>query len=70
MERECNTNWRERTACIVLVGKPEGRRQDVRVDGITTDLRVLGWRGMNWTDVLREAGGGILVKTIKNFIFQ
>jgi hypothetical protein len=45
-----------RNACRILVGKPEGKRPLGRprrrwVDDIKTDLREIGWDGMDWIDL-------------------
>jgi hypothetical protein len=42
-----------------LVGKPEGKRPLGRprrkwVDNNTTDLRDIGWEGMNWIDLAQD----------------
>jgi hypothetical protein len=52
MGRACSTNWAKRNACRILVGKPEGKRPLGRprlrwVDRIKTDLREIGWVGMD-----------------------
>jgi hypothetical protein len=48
-----------RNAYIIFVGKPEGRRPPGRprrrwVNNIKTDLREMGWDGMDWIDVAQD----------------
>jgi hypothetical protein len=48
-----------RNAYRILVGKPEGRRPLGRprrrwVDNIKTDLREIGWDGMDWVDLAQD----------------
>jgi hypothetical protein len=48
-----------RTAYSVLVGKPKGRKPLGRrrrrwEDNIKMDLQVVGWGGMDWTDLLQD----------------
>jgi hypothetical protein len=50
MGRACSTNGEKRNACIILVGKTEGKRPLGRprrrwVDNIKIDLREVGWDG-------------------------
>jgi hypothetical protein len=52
MDRACNKNRAKRNACRIL-GKPKGNRQLGRprrrwVNTIKTDLREIGWDGMDW----------------------
>jgi hypothetical protein len=62
----------ERNAHRILVGKPEekgplGRPRRRWVDNIKTDLREIGWGGMDWID-LAHAGDQwrALVNTVLN----
>jgi hypothetical protein len=53
MGRACSTNGEKRIACMILVGKPEGKRPLGRprrrwVNNIKIDLREIGWDGMDW----------------------
>jgi hypothetical protein len=54
----------KRNAYRIFVGKPAGKRPLGRprrrwVDNIKMDLRVIGWDGINWIDVVhdRDSGG-------------
>jgi hypothetical protein len=49
----------EKNACRVLVRKPEGKRLLGRPrrrseDNIKTDLREIGWSGINWIDLAQD----------------
>jgi hypothetical protein len=49
----------KKNACRILVGKPEGKTPLGRprrwwVDNIKTDLREIGWRGMDWIDLAQD----------------
>jgi hypothetical protein len=49
----------KRNAYRILVGKPEGKRPLGRprrrcVDNIKTDLREVGWDGMDWIDLAED----------------
>jgi hypothetical protein len=49
----------KRNAYRILVGKPEGKRPLGRprcrwMDNIKTDLRGIGWGGMDWIDLAQE----------------
>jgi hypothetical protein len=51
--------WEKRKACKILVGKPEGKRPPERqrrrrVDNIKTNVREIGWGGMDWIDLAQE----------------
>jgi hypothetical protein len=60
----------------ILVGKPEGKRPLGRprrrwVDNIKTDLREIGWDGVDWIELPQDRGQwrarGVLVNTVMNF---
>jgi hypothetical protein len=60
MGRACCTNWQKRSACRILVEKPEGKRPLERhiymwVDNIKRDLREVGWDGMDWNDLAQDS---------------
>jgi hypothetical protein len=38
----------------ILVGKPEGRPRRRWVDNVKTDLRKIGWGGMDWIDLAQD----------------
>jgi hypothetical protein len=49
----------KRTACRILMGKPEGKRTLGRtrrrwVDNTKIDLREIGWDGMDWIDLAQD----------------
>jgi hypothetical protein len=45
----------KRTACRILVGKPEGKRLRRRcVDNIKMELRDIGWDSMDWIDLAQD----------------
>jgi hypothetical protein len=49
----------KRTACRILVGKPEGRKPlgNPRcrwVNNSKMDRREIGWGGMDWTDLAQD----------------
>jgi hypothetical protein len=51
----------ERDAYRILVGRREGRRPLGKPrrrweDDIKTDLREVGWRGMNWIELAQDSG--------------
>jgi hypothetical protein len=56
----------------IFVGKPEGKRPLERprrrwVDNIKTDLREIGWEGMDWTDLAYDRDQWrALVNTVMN----
>jgi hypothetical protein len=56
----------------VLVGKPKGKRPVGRhrrkwIDNIKIYLRVIGWGGMDWTDIAQDADQWMaLVNTVMN----
>jgi hypothetical protein len=62
----------KRNAYRILVGKPEGKRPQVRprctwVDHIKIDLRERGWDGMDWIDLAEDRDRWrALVKTVMN----
>jgi hypothetical protein len=62
----------KRNAYRILVGKPEGKRPLGRwrrrwVDNIKTDLRGIGWDGMDWSDMAQDRDQWrALVNTVMN----
>jgi hypothetical protein len=57
--RACSTNGEKRNAYRILVGMPEGKRPLGRprrrfVDNIKTDLREIGWDGIDWIDLAQN----------------
>jgi hypothetical protein len=56
--------WAEHAARIgekrngyrVLVGKLEEKNKRRWVDNVKMDLRVIGWNGMDWTDLAQDRG--------------
>jgi hypothetical protein len=62
----------ERNAYKILVGKPDGKRPLGRprrrwVDNAKTDLREIGWDGMDWSDLAQNRDQWkALVNTIMN----
>jgi hypothetical protein len=66
MGRACSTNGAKRSACGILVGKPEGKRplgrpRCKRVDSINMDLREIRrdvWTGFIWLRI--GTSGGLL----------
>jgi hypothetical protein len=49
----------KRTACRILVGKPEGKRSLGRprsrwVNNIKMDVREIGWDGVDWMDMAQD----------------
>jgi hypothetical protein len=62
----------KRNAYRILVGKPEGKRPLGRprrrwVDNIKTDLREIGWDGMDWIDLVHDTDQRMaLVNTVMN----
>jgi hypothetical protein len=58
MGRACSTN-EKRNAYRILVRKPEGKRPLGRprprwVNNVKTDLREIGWGGMDWIDLAED----------------
>jgi hypothetical protein len=54
---------RNRNACRILVGMPEGKRPLGRprrrwVDNIKMDLRKIGWDGVDWIDMAQDRTSG------------
>jgi hypothetical protein len=72
MGRACITNGEKRNAYRILVGKLEGKRPLGRqrrkwVDNIKTDLREIGWDGMDWIDLAQDRNQWRdLVNTVMN----
>jgi hypothetical protein len=62
----------KRNAYRTLVGKPEGKRPQVRprcrwVDNIKIDLREIRWDGMGWIDLAQDRDQWrALVSTVMN----
>jgi hypothetical protein len=61
MGRACSTNWEEdkKSACRIMVGKPEGERPLGRpiskwVVNIKMHLREIGWDGGDWVDLAQD----------------
>jgi hypothetical protein len=55
----CITNGANRNVYRILVGKPEGKRPLGRPrrrwkDNIKTDLREIGWGGIDWIDLAQD----------------
>jgi hypothetical protein len=55
----CNTNVGEEEACILLVGKPEGKRllgRPIRrwVDNIRMDIGEVGWGDVDWIGLAKD----------------
>jgi hypothetical protein len=53
----------KKNACMILVGKSEGKRprgrlRYRRVDNIKVDLREIGWDGMDWIDLAQGSVEG------------
>jgi hypothetical protein len=63
----------KRNAYRILVGNPERKRPLGRprrrwVDNIKTDLREIGWNGMDWIDLAQDMDHWrALVKAVMNF---
>jgi hypothetical protein len=61
-----------RSACRILVGKPEGKRPLGRPrrrweDNIKMDLREIGWGGVDWIDLVQDRDQWrALVNTVMN----
>jgi hypothetical protein len=56
MVMACSTNGEKRNAYIILIEKPEGKRPLGRPRrrweyNNKTDLRAIGWGGMDWIDL-------------------
>jgi hypothetical protein len=59
MSKECGTNGVKKSACKLLVGKPERTRPSGRpkhrwVYIIKLDLRDSDWGGMDWIDLSQD----------------
>jgi hypothetical protein len=55
----CSTNGEKKSAYMILVGKPEGKRPLERPksrwdDNIKMDLREIGWGSMDWIDLAQD----------------
>jgi hypothetical protein len=63
----------KRNAYKILVGTPDGKRSLGRprrrlVNNIKTDLREIGWGGMDWIDLAQDRDQQrALVNTVMNF---
>jgi hypothetical protein len=74
MGRACNTHGEKRNPYMILVRKPEGKRQLGRPkrkweDNIKMDLREVGWNGMNWIDLAQDKDQWrALVNTVINLL--
>jgi hypothetical protein len=72
MGRACSTNGDKRNACMISVGKPEGKRPLGRprcrwVDNIKIDFREIGWGGIAWIDLAQDRDQwGALVNNVMN----
>jgi hypothetical protein len=72
MGRACSANGAKRNAYRILVGEPEGKRPLGRprcrwVNNIKTDLREIGWDGMDWIDLAQDRNQWrALVNTVMN----
>jgi hypothetical protein len=72
MGRACSTNAAKKKAYRILVGKPEGKgRLGIPkcrlVDNIKTELREIGWGGMDWIDLAQDRDQWrALVNTVMN----
>jgi hypothetical protein len=72
MGRACSTNGEKRNAYRIFVGKPEGKRPIGRprrrwVDNIKTDLREIGWDGIDRIDLAHDRDQWrALVNTVMN----
>jgi hypothetical protein len=68
----CSTQGAKRNACRIFVGKPEGNRPLGRPrrrweDNIKTDVREIGWGGINWIDLVQDRDQWrALVNTVMN----
>jgi hypothetical protein len=59
MSRACSTNVETRNVNRILVGTAEGKRSLLRprrrwVDNIKTDLREIGYDGMDWIELAQD----------------
>jgi hypothetical protein len=55
----CSTHWREKKFIQDFVGKSEGKRPLGRprrrwYDNIRTDLREIGWEGVDWIHLVQD----------------
>jgi hypothetical protein len=60
MGRVCSTHGAKRDAWEIMVGKPEGKRSLRRhkrrwKNNIKTDLKLIGWGGMDWIDLAHDS---------------
>jgi hypothetical protein len=59
MSEACTTIREKRNVCMLLEGKPEGKRPLRRpkcrwVDNIKMDLREVGWGDVDWIDLTQD----------------
>jgi hypothetical protein len=68
----CSTNGEKRNAYRILLGKPEGKTPLGKprcswVHNIKTDLREIGWDGVDWIDTAQDRDKWrALVNTVLN----
>jgi hypothetical protein len=76
MRKACSTNGENRNAYKILVGKTEGKGPPGRprrrwVDNVKTDLREIGWGGMDWINLAQDRDQWTaLVNTVMNLRVQ
>jgi hypothetical protein len=64
--------YKEKNACMILMGKPEGKRPIGRprrrwVNNIKIDLREIGWDGVDWVGLAQDRDQWrALVNTVMN----
>jgi hypothetical protein len=67
MDRSCSTNGRNKNACRILVGKPEGKRLLGGPRRRWVDLIEIGWDGMDLIDLAQGRDQWmVLVNTVMN----
>jgi len=62
----------DKNVCKTLVGKSEGKRTFGRPrctweDNIRMDLKEMGWKGVDWMNLVQDRGQIWLVNTVKKF---
>jgi hypothetical protein len=71
----CSKHEEKGNACMIFVGKPEGKRLLGRIrrrweDNIKMDLREVRWGDMDWIHLAQNRGQWrALVNTVMNFQF-